>query len=219
MNDRKINTILNKQITRLIQEINKNKLIFNREVVIQARLYNYVCEELNEWKPRYNIKFNNFHESKLVNLMEDPVEQKISRIQLEYFGGQGKAIDMVILDENDLENMEKFSFEKAKSTQHLKLSHAIEIKALQGWEGNKRNLLLNDVGKLKDLKRENRAEYLHFICIIRWPTRNPKKHKELHEILEDVKSECDKKPNVEFHTNSRENYFYPYENSTLFCKD
>jgi hypothetical protein len=203
MNDNEINEKLNQCINKVINEIQKEPLIVNREIAIQSRLYRYLCEEIDEWNPKYNIFFNRYD-----------VQNRISRVQMEFFGGEKRAIDLVILDKRDMQNMELFSFEK-QSGKHILLSHAVEIKAelFAEWgEVKRRNQLYYDIEKLKDIGKKG-TKYLHLIYICRRATKSRRIQKNIMDLIQEIKHKCGNK--IEFHTNKPELYFYPYNNLIL----
>lgn len=225
MNDTEINEKIKESVSKILEETDKHVLVFNRECAIQARLYRYICESIDEWEPKHEVVFHKFVPSKDINfiskdvlkkdLFKEGIKQKISRVQLEYFGGQGQAVDLAILDKEDLKFMERLNFEKSKVKEHIKLSHAIEIKFFLGGESNKSGLLENDLKKLRGYREQGRANYLHFIFICRWPTKRLSAQKEIMRIKKEIQIECTKEPKIEFYTNSHKLYFYPYENKVL----
>ena len=184
-----------KSINRIVQEINEHPFIFRNEADIQTRLYYYLCDELDEWEPK--------HETKFGKLMTNLVHR-------EYFGGKGQRIDLVVFDERDVMNIEKNSMEKTHSKQYVNVSDAIEIKAELGYYHDRTKKGIDiDLNKLKSLKDEGKAENLHFIYIIRWPT-NEKKQKEVEQYVRVLRKKCDEK-DIRFYTNNKNCFLEIYQ--------
>jgi hypothetical protein len=152
MNDNEINEKLNQCINKVINEIQKEPLIVNREIAIQSRLYRYLCEEIDEWNPKYNIFFNRYD-----------VQNRISRVQMEFFGGEKRAIDLVILD--------KFA---------------------EWGEVKRRNQLYYDIEKLKDIGKKG-TKYLHLIYICRRATKSRRIQKNIMDLIQEIKHKCGNK--------------------------
>ncbi len=173
-------------------EINEYPFIYRNEADIQARLYHQLCNELNEWEPTHTTGFK----SLVTNL-----------VHREYFGGKGQRVDLVVFDKNDMKNIAMNSMEKSQSCEYVKVTDAIEIKTEQGSTGkHRRNRVFKDIDKLIKLKDEGNTDNLHFMYVIRWPTKNARKHKEILNIVNEARKKCVEN-NISFYTNNEETYF------------
>jgi hypothetical protein len=184
---------VNKAINRIISEINQNPFIFRNEADIQARLYYYLCDELDEWKPTHKTKYNEFQ----TNL-----------VHREYFGGGNQSIDLVIFDSKDVQNIAMNSMEKTKSKEYVHLSNAIEIKTELGYyhERSKKDIT-KDINKLKKLRKDGNADNLHMVVIVRWDTKNEQSKLDVKKFIFHLSQTC-KKNKINFYTN-KENIYFP----------
>lgn len=175
-----------KRIDNVIDETNRNPLVFHREADIRAMLF-------TELKKEYK------------NLYETGLGYKTGAVHCEYFGGHGSRVDVVVFKKNDIKNIKKITFEKSRSGEHVKLDAAIEIKTEHGWYGKERERLIdNDIKKLLTLQKKNPGIKLFFLYIVRWPTT--KKQIDIMKIVKYIKSEC-KQHKIVFKTNNESNYF------------
>lgn len=190
--NKKQNNKIDKAIKSLIKEINEKPFIYRNEADIQARLYYYLCYELEEWQPIHETGFKGL---------------KTNLVHREYFGGRGQRVDLVVFDKKDIENICMNSMEKSHSCEYVKVTDAIEIKTEQGSTGkNRLDRILKDINKLIKLRDEEKADYLYFIYIIRWPTKVKSKHKEIKDIVKKAHQKCIVN-NISFYTNRKDNYF------------
>ncbi len=193
-------------INQLIAEINEDPAIFRTETDVQARLYKYICDELDEWKPKHEIK---------ARYRSKQGFYRVNRVHCEFFGGGKQRIDMGIFDKEDLFKIEKFSMEKRTVPKDILLAHAIEIKTERGESGQGlRDNPINDLKKLLNYKKKkpHRARNVYFIYIVRWPTNVEDKQTEVMNLVKELKNFSSE---IDFFTNDPKNYFLPYLNKAI----
>ena len=186
---------VDKAILNIIEEINQYPFIYRNEADIQARLYNQLCNVMNESEPTHKTGFKNL----ITNL-----------VHCEYFGGKGQRVDLVVFDKEDIKNISMNSMEKSRSGEYVKVTDAIEIKTEQGSTGQfRRSRVFEDIDKLITLRKEGKSDNLYFMYIIRWPTKNKSKQEEICDIVDDARKKC-KGNDISFFSNEKDTYFLNY---------
>lgn len=183
-------------IRKIIEEINKEPYIFRNEKDIHATLYN---ELLQSYPGLFPIDIDGY---------------KTRLVHCEYFWGKDKnnrhsrrRIDLVVFDEKDMGNINNNWLTKRTINDYeiVDITDAIEVKVELGGTGNKRKKLpKSDIKKLTEFKEIHRDTNLHFIYIVRWPTKNQRVQNEIEKLVTELRKECNK-GNVKFYTNN--NYF------------
>lgn len=183
-------------IRKIIEEINNEPYIFRNEKDIHAMLYN---ELLKSYLGLFPIDIDGY---------------KTRLVHCEYFWGKDKnnrhnkkRIDLVVFDEKDVRNINNNWLTKGTINDYeiVDITDAIEVKVELGGTGEKRKSLPeSDIKKLTEFKEIHRDTNLHFIYIVRWPTKNQPKQDEIKGLVTELREECNK-GNVKFYTNN--NYF------------
>ncbi len=194
------------RINNVIKQIDANPLIYHREADIRAMLYNELCKEYSE-------------------LINTKLGYRTGLVHCEYFGGDGTRIDVVVLNKEDAEKIERHTLEKTKinGVGHIKLDDAIEIKTNLGRLGDKKKgvigdkkkgeegVIYKDIDKLVKQGKKNPKINLYLLYFVRYHTKKNKertveKRKKILKLVEKVRKDC-KKKDIIFKTNNEKNYF------------
>ena len=167
---------IEKRIDRVISKINSNPLIYHRETDIHAMIFSELCKEYTK-----SVKTKLGYTTGLVHC--------------EYFGGDGTRIDIVVLNKDDAETIERHTMEKGcvpgnNNKSHIKLDVAIEVKTNLGRQSRRKEMegLTKDIEKLKKQRDKNPEVELFLLYFIRYhsKTNNKKSSAKKQEILENV---------------------------------
>jgi len=183
---------IEKRIDNVINKINDNPLIYHRETEINAMIYS----ELRKEYPK---------------LTDTKLGYKTSLVHLEYFGGGGTRIDVVILNKEDAKTIDRHTVERGYEKSHIILDVAIETKTNLGRQGYTTEVkgLENDIEKLKQQREKNPEVKLFLLYFIRFHSKknNRKtyaKKQEILKVVEEIREKCEEE-DIVFKTN--DNYF------------